>query len=837
MAWRESRSSRVRLLWFSLSISLGVAALVAVGSLSATLRSAIEAQAKGLLGADLVLSARHPFTVEAEAFAKSLNPSAEARETSFSTMLVFPHLTNAIRLVNARALLGDFPFYGKLEVVPESAASSMRQGNGIIIEESILFQFGLKVGDPVRIGAWTTQIAGVLKKVPGDAMNFGTLAPRIYFDASRLEQTRLLGGASLARYRRLFRFDENRDLPSWVRLNQVRLTKMALEADTVERRKETLGEGVGNLNRFLGLVALVALVLGAIGIASALHVHVTSKCPNVAVLRCLGAAVGPASAIYLAQGVVLAAFGTAVGLVIGLLLSPIVPRVVQKFIPVSLTGEFHWAPALVASVTGFLVSAAFTVLPLGSVRGVSPLQVIRADFEPRVGRDYWAWKVGSLIVLALIGFAESQAHHRWEGAAAVVGLGIAFGVLSLVAMGLVRFVRRFTPQWLPFAWRQGLAGLHRPRNRTVLVITSVGLGTFLLVTLQLTRDVLLTQLFPAGNATQPNTILFDIQPDQRDGVVAVLKDEGLAILDEAPIITMRLVSLKGRSTDQILGEKDSKIPSWTLRREYRSTWRTRLVSSEILVAGRFPESSSPLETPIPVTVETGIARNLGLGLGDEIVFDIQGMLMTNRVAGLREVDWKQVRPNFFFVFPAGVLEEAPATYVMGTRVIGSAASAQMQRTVVGHFPNVSVVDLTLVLQTLDGIVTQVALVTQILASFTVMTGLVVMAGAIMTGRWQRMREVVLLRTLGASRRQLRQALFAEYSVLGMLGATTGILLAMVAAWALATFIFHTGFSLRLSVLGIAFAAVTVLTISVGLLSSWGLASQSPLSLLRNEGAQ
>jgi putative ABC transport system permease protein len=395
-------------------------------------------------------------------------------------------------------------------------------------------------------------------------------------------------------------------------------------------------------------------------------------------------------------------------------------------------------------------------------------------------------------------------------------------------------VKKWTPGGWPFAVRHGLASLHRPGNRTLLVLTSVGLGTFLLVTLQLSRNVLLTQLFPADRLQQPNAILFDIQPDQREAVVASVQAEGFPVLDMAPIVTMRMTSLKGRSTDRLLAETNSPIPGWTLRREYRSTFRGRLVASERLIAGRFVPRATEAEGPVPITVESGIARDLGLSVGDAVTFDIQGVPMETRVAGLREVDWKQVRPNFFVVFPEGVLESAPAMTVLATRVSDAASSARLQRTIVARFPNVSAIDLTLVLETLDRVVTQAGYGIRFMALFTVLTGLVVMAGAILTGRWQRVREMVLLRTLGASRRQLQQALLAEYAALGVLGALTGTLLACAAAWALARFAFRSPFTASPLVLMAAVLIVTTLTVVVGLLSSRGITRQSPLEVLRSE---
>lgn len=835
MAWRESRSSRARLFWFSLSISLGVAALAAVGSLSATLREAVDAQAKTLLGADLVLASRQPFSPAAETLARSVPALATARETSFSTMAVFPGPTNATRLVNARALEGEFPFYGQLECDPPSALAALWRGEGVVLDSSVLHQFGLKAGDPVHIGRWKTRILGSLLRVPGDTVAFSALAPRAYLAASRLPETGLLGVASLARYRMMFQLPDEVAVERWTAAHRAELPDLRLDLDTVDKRKQDLGRTLENLNRFLNLVAAVALILGSIGIASALQVHVGSKLPHAAILRCLGAGIEASSAIYLAQGLAITAVGTTVGLALGAGVQPWIPGLLQGWLPVTFEARVQVGPALMAAGVGFLVSLAFTLLPLGVLRSVSPLSVIRADYSRGdVSDRRWRLRIAGCIGLGLSVWAMIQARRPWEGLATVAGLVAAFAALAGVARLLIWMVRKWTPASWPFAVRQGLASLHRPGNRTVLVLTSVGLGTFLLVTLQLTRDVLLTQLFPADRLQQPNAILFDIQADQREAVVATVKSEGFPVLDMAPIVTMRIASLKGRTAESLLAETNNPIPGWTLRREYRSTFRGNLVDSERLIAGRFVARATEAEGPVPITVESGIARDLGLGVGDAVTFDIQGVPMETRVVGLREVDWKQVRPNFFVVFPEGVLESAPAMTVLATRVSDAAASARLQRSLVARFPNVSAIDLTLVLETLDRVVTQAGHGIRFMALFTVVTGLVVMAGAILTGRWQRVREMVLLRTLGASRRQLQQALLAEYAALGVMGALTGTLLACAAAWALARFGFRTPFSASPLILMSAVAIVTTLTVGVGLLSSRGLTRQSPLEVLRSE---
>lgn len=855
MAWRDSRSSRRRLLLFSSSISLGIAALVAIGSLGRNLEEAIQQQSKSLLGADLVLGARQPLTAEGETLITRLGGET-ARETSFSTMLV---LTNGTRLVNARAVAGGFPFYGQLETEPPSAAAEFRAGGGVLVEESVLQQFDAKPGDTVKLGVASFRILGALRKVPGDTVAFATIAPRVYLAATDLAKTELLKGGSLARYRVHFRFSEQTNVEALVKSLEPDFVRLRLDFDTVKKRQKDLGEALANLYRFLNLVALVALLLGAVGIASAIHVHVQQKLPNVAVLRCLGAPLADTFGIYLAQGLALGAAGSLAGIAVGALVARQLPALVASFVPFAFAPHFAWRAALEAAGAGFTICVLFALLPLLEVRRVSPLAAIRAAFEQSSAgvspattkRDAWAtlrrWLTPrdpartvlfGLIALAVTGFAMLQTERPREGLAFAAGLGAAFALLAGTAKLVVWLARRLTPASLPFVWRQGLASLHRPQNRTTLLLLTLGLGTFLILTLHLVRDSLLTQLFPPTNGAKPNAILFDIQPDQRDGVIALLRAQKLPVLDEAPIVTMRLQSVKGARTETLVQDKSKKIPDWVLRREYRSTWRTNLVDSEEIVAGKFvPDFPGGLTgaNAIPVSLEDGIAKELHVGLGDELVFDIQGVPLVCRVASLRKVDWRQVRPNFFVVFPAGVLEDAPAMHVLSTHVADAAESARMQRELVKAFPNVSAIDLTLVLQTLDGILTKVGFVIRFMALFTVATGLIVLAGAVLTGRWQRMQEAVLLRTLGATRKQILQILFAEYAALGLLAALTGTALAVAASWALAKFAFKADYAVAPAPLLVALVSVTTLTILVGLATSRGIADQPPLEILRREG--
>jgi len=841
MAWRDSRASRRRLLLFSSSISLGIAALVAIGSLGRNLQQAVTDQAKSLLGADLVLASRQPFTVETEAFVSRLGGET-ARETSFSTMIV---LTNGTRLVNARALSGNFPFYGQIETDPPEAADELKRGGGVLVEEGVLQQFDAPRGSMIKLGSASFRVLGSLLRVPGDSVAFATLAPRVYLAAEDLPATGLLKAGSIARYKVLFRFDATVDVEALVKHEKPVFQELRLQEDTVKERQRDLGNALENLYRFLNLVALIALVLGAVGIASAIQVHIRQKLPNVAVLRCLGAPMASTFAIYLAQGLALGAVGTLGGILLGGIAAQQLPELVKGFLPFAFDARFDWMGALLAAVTGFAICFFFTLLPLLEVRRVSPLAAIRAAYEPTHRPDPLRWLVVGVIVLGITAFSLGQTRKWQEGLGFAGGLVAAFALLALAGRFTMWLTRTFTPPQLPFAWRQGLASLHRPHNRTTLLLVAIGLGTFLLLTLHLTRDVLLGQLFPATASTQPNAILFDIQPDQRQGVLDLLAAQQLPVLEEAPIVTMRLSALQGTPVDQLVNHRENGIPDWTLKREYRSTWRTQLNDSEHLRGGTFigsvvtaPETirtSAQGEPSYPISLEEGIARDLKVQLGDELIWDVQGIPLATYVASLRKVDWRQVRPNFFVVFPAGALEAAPAMLVMATRVNDPGQSARMQRALVSAFPNVSAIDLTLVLKTLDGVLNKVGFVIRFMALFTVLTGLIVLAGAVLTGRWQRVQESILLRTLGASRTQIRQILCAEYATLGLLSSLSAAVLAVAGSWALAHFVFEAPYAVSLVPLLAAVGSVTALTVSVGLLTSRGIADQPPLEILRREG--
>ena len=836
MAWRDSRSSRRRLLVFSISITLGIAALVGIGSFRNSLTRAIDDQARTLIGADVIIEGSRAFNAEEEAMLHSLG-SPQAREVRFSTMALFP-ASGGTRLVQARALGGDFPFYGPMETDPPDAAREFRQGGRVVADESLLIQFGAKFGDRVKLGEAEFTIAGALKKIPGEASAAGSLAPRIYLPLQNLAQTDLLGPGSVARYRNYVKFPAGVDADERVKPIIAQAQRFGLEVDTVDKRKRDLGAALENLYRFLNLVGFISLLLGAVGVASAIQAHLQQKHKTAAILRCLGASAQSTAVIYLLQAAAMGLVGATAGAALGVLMQRIFPAVLKSFIPIPIEATVAWGPIVRGMLLGFAICVLFALPALLRFRRVSPLLILRAGaaaegesrrIDPMLAIVY------VVIAASVTAFAIAQTDTWLRGLIFAGVLGLAIAIFAGIAKLLIVIVRKFFPHNWSFAARQGLANLYRPNNRTLLLTIALGLGTFLLLNLYLSREVLLAQFRSVDMKDRPNIFLFDIQPDQSKEVAELVRANGLPVIQEASIVTMRLSEIKGRPVADILTDPKRKIPEWQLTRDYRSTYRETLANTEKIVAGKWiGRIDYKPGDPVPISIDKEIARDFEAAIGDELVFDVQGVPLRTTIASTRDIDWKRFQTNFFVVFPAGVLENAPGFNVLVSRVPDAAASARLQSAVVAKFSNVSALDLTSVIQTVDSILSKVALVIRVMSLFTVGAGVVVLGSTIWSGRYQRLKESVLLRTLGASRAQIWKILCAEYLILGLLASTTGILLAVASSWGLARFVFKLDYAPSIAPLLVAVASVSALTVAIGLLTSRGIGSTPPLAILREE---
>ena len=837
MAWRDSRGSRKRLALYLSAMVLGVAALVAIRGFGDNMSRTVDQEAKTLLGADLRLESDQPFDDSTEVLIDSLG-GTQSRRVSFGSMAVFPK-TGDTRLTAVRAVEGGYPFYGALTTRPDSAASRYQDGRRALVASTLLTQYDVQVGDSVRIGRVTYEIVGEIKQAPGESSFSSAARPPIYVPRAGLDSS-LLERGSLAEYEVYFKFEDDRDITKLVSGIEAFAERRDLDTDTVEEEAENWKEGLGNLYRFLSLVGFVALLLGSLGVASAVHVYVRRRLESIAVLRCLGASAGKTFRIYLAQSAVLGLLGAGVGSLIGVGLQAYVPRLLADFLPFDVSFAFSGSAVALGLGVGLGVTLLFALWPLLEVRGISPLRALRSNVEPSTGgwRDPARWVVAGLVAAGVTGVALLQA-PTWEiGLGYAGGIAAVFGVLALVSWGIVTGVRRFFPTSWSYPWRQGLANLYRPQNQTTVLMLALGLGTFLIVTLFLTQRTLLEQIRVTGGEGRPNLVLFDVQSDQVDGVRDLVESEGLPVMQNEPIVTIRLHAVQGRPVAEIRRDSTTKA-TWAHEREYRVTYRDHLTESETLIEGEFvgQVQSNPFRTgaAVPISIEQEIAyEELNVGIGDTLTFDIQGRKLDAYVSSIRSVDWQRIGTNYFVVFPEGVLEAAPRMNVLLSRTSTDEQSARVQRRLVQEYPNVSAIDLSLVLSTVKDLFGRLSYVIRFMAAFSILTGLIVLAGAVVVSRYQRAEESVLLKTLGASRKTVLQIMTVEYLFLGVFAAITGILLAIIAAWSLSYFVFDGPFVVAPWALLGTFVVVVLLTIGIGLFNSRGLYDRPPMEVLRAE---
>lgn len=832
MAWRDSRRNRSRLFLFISSIILGIAALVAIYSFEYNLRQDIDSQAKTLLGADLVIETNKEVKKEALPMLLSLGDE-RSEERTFASMVYFPK-SQGTRLVNVRALKGAYPYYGDIETSPASASRAFRDSQQALVDKTLMLQFDAKVGDTIRVGEVSFQIAGLLNKAPGQTGFSASVAPIVYIPLRYLEQTGLSQKGSRINYNFYYKFGQEVNVEKLAAKLEPTLEKSELGAETIESRKEDTGRSFEDLTEFLALVGFVALLLGCIGVASAIHIYIREKISTIAVLRCLGASSKQAFLIYLIQIAGVGLLGSLIGATLGTLIQQVLPIVLKDFLPVQITVAISWTAIAQGILLGLIISILFALLPLVSVRNISPLNTLRISFrETSLFRDPVKWLVYFIIVLFVFVFTYLQMGSLRKTVYFTGGVLFAFITLSALAYAMMWMARRFFPASWSYLWRQGFANLFRPNNQTLILIVSIGLGTAFICTLFFVQDILINRVTMSSSTNQPNMVLFDIQSDQRQAVSDLTKSMNLPVLQEVPIVNMRMTEIKGRNAASFKKDSLAYGARRGLEREYRVTYRDSLSDSEKITAGKWTGNAAPGK-PVYVSLEDGFARRIGVTVGDKLAFNVQGAPLDAVVGSIRKVDWNRIQTNFLLIFPAGVLEDAPQFHVLLTRVPSNEVSANFQRAVVKTYPNISMIDLGLVLSVLDEILTKMGFVIRFMAGFSIVTGLIVLIASVLISKYQRIRESVLLRTLGASRKQILAITALEYFFLGALAAGAGIVLSLLASWGLARFSFETTFTPQMLPVMALFILISFLTVLIGLFNSRGVLNKPPLEVLRSD---
>lgn len=830
MAWRDGRSNLRKFLLFVASITIGIAALVSIQSFGDTIQNAIDNQSKTLLGADLVLESSFPIPDEVNAIFDTLE-FQKSEQVRFASMVLLQK-NGLSRLVQIRAFEGNFPYYGDMVFTPENRTLSNLNLNETYIDESLALVIDAQLGDSLKVGSRYFQISGIIRKIPGEAAVAAFVGPRVYIPLSQLNETNLVQKGSRITYEQFYQLDGAQEL---VRNKRNFFREHKIQTQTVESRKRQLGRALDNLYAFLNLVGFIALILGAVGVGSSIQVYAKQKKNTIALLRCLGVSSHAALLIFVIQIGAMGTVGALIGALLGLSLVPLFPVVFGDFLPLNIESGF----SLWAVFKGFSIGLIFTLIsaliPLVQVRKTSPLATLRIAEQPLSSwKDGLQWFLWGLLGLTLFGFSYLQLNSVQNAILFGLALLISFGFLATVAKTLMWSIRRFFPSSARFTIRQGLANVFRPNNQTLLMLVSIGLGTFLITTLLLSQNQLLNQLDVTAQQSESNMVLFDVQQDQKDMAIRTLRELNMPVNAAVPIVTMNLTTINGRSIQEILEDTSRRARRWALQREYRSSYRGSLKEAEKLLQGEFIGKADFTQQPIPVSLETGLLNDLNAKLGDTLVFDVQGIPIETYVASIREVDWQRVEPNFFVIFPEGILESAPQFWVILTKFNSLEQASMAKRELVERIPNVSIIDLNLILDTVNGILDKVSLAIQFMAFFSVLTGVVVLVSSLITSKFQRIRESVLLRTIGASRKQIEQILLAEFLFIGLMAAATGVILSVGATNLLTQFVFKTAYTFDGLIIGLTFGAISLLTVGIGWLNTRGLLDSPPLETLRQE---
>lgn len=831
MAWRDGKTSWKKLTLFMASIVLGIAALVSIQSFSVNLKHNIALQSKSLMGSDFKIDSDKPPNENVIAIMDSLG-GFNAREISFASMVSFPEKEGS-KLAQVRGIEGGFPFYGTMETEPAQAATTYLEQGTALVDATLMLQFGLNVGDTIKIGNAWLPIGGALKSIPGSNSFSMSIAPPVVIPYSYIETSGLVQTGSRLDYEFYFKAtpETNLDL-----LNEAigdRLDAEDADLDIHTTTSERLGRRYDNFGKFLNLVAFIALLLGCVGIASAVHIYIKEKLRSVAILKCLGATKKQTFLVYLLQIGFVGLVSGVIGTFIGLFLQQLFPLILEGLLPVEV--EISLVPSAIYSgiLLGIFMSVLFALYPLIGTIYISPLQALRIE----EGTNSKSTKAGLLVLGAIFSFIFLFAYWLLNdivfALSFLVGIIITFLILGGIAHGFMKAIKKFFPHSWGFVARTSLLNLYRPQNQTLILVLTIGVGTFLISTLYFSKDLLLAQASIENKANSANMILLDIQSEQTNDVATTITDKAHPVIDNIPIVTMRIHSIAGRTVDEIRQDSTSTIRGWALSHEFRATYRDSLIASETLQAGTFTPQAAP-GSIVPVSVSADFAEDTKVTVGDEITFNVQGVLVNTKVGSIRLLDRSSIQPFFNVLFPRGVLENAPQFRVITTNVPSEQASAVLQQELVTKFPNVSILDLRQILSVVEDLLAKIGWIINFMAFFSILTGVIVLIGAVRTSKHQRIKESVLLRTLGAKSRQILKIIALEYTYLGIIGSLTGILLSLVSSQLLALWIFNTPFVPSVIPFVVLFPFITLLVLGIGMSNSRNVIKYTPLEVLRKE---
>jgi putative ABC transport system permease protein len=814
---------------FLACLALGVAVIAGVGSVAASVSAGLGVNAKALLGGDIELHLVHRTATGGEL--TFLRDSGAVSRVAEMRAMARSDDGNQVGLIELRAVDPAYPLYGAVALDPPGsldAALARRGGHwGAVAAPDLIARLGLHRGDTIRIGDGKFILRAALTAEPDASGGSFALGPHVMIAADALPATGLVLPGSLIDYSYRLRLVPGTDEASW---------RAALDRKFPEAgwRVREPGEAAPNLARlldrvslFLTLVGLTALLVGGVGVANAVRAYLATKTETIAALKSLGASRRAVFATYLIQILVLAALGIAVGLVLG----ASIPFLALPFVPAALVPTelgLYPAPLLLAALFGLLTAVTFSLWPIASACETEPAALFRSTVEPPGAAPRWPYRIATYLAAALLaGLSVASASNRGIALWFILGAAGSLLLFRVLALGLMAVARRIHPRGV--AAKLGLGNLHRRGAPTAAIVASLGLGLAVLVAIALIEANFSRLLDAELPGRAPSFFFIDLQPDQKPAFDKLLAaTPGVRESDAMPSLRGRIVKLNGVPVEKAAVSDDVR---WTLQSERGLTYAATLPPGSRVVAGSWWPAD--YRGPPRVSMDAGIARGLGLKLGDDVTVDVLGHEMTARLASLRAIDWASLGINFVMVFSPGSLDGVPQTYIETAHATPE-AMAPLERAVAAQFPNVSAIAVKDVLDQLGIVVAAVAVALRATAAVALIAGILVLAGAVAAGQRRRIYQAVLLKVLGATRGTVTRAFLYEFAVIGLATALIAIAIGTVAADFVLTramqadFVFVPGVALGAGAIGTAIALI------VGYAGTWRALGAKPAPYLANE---
>ncbi len=831
-----------------LSVAVGVAALVGVRGFSDSFRRTLSTEARSLMAGDMSARLFHqPTTTETDKINAIAKPAGIRTTwvTETVSMASVPPAPVPL-LVSLKAVdPSEYPYYGTADLQPAMSLEQALNGDSAVVADEFLIRLNAQVGQTLRLGGRSFRIAAVLKQEP-DRLSAGAgLGPRVMISQDALERTGLVAPGSRASERLLMKLPPQADDSSHLEAVRKQVEAALPDAQVMDFREGNpgLNRGLDNAIAILSLICLVAMVLGAIGVAMAMHAHLEQRMDMLAILKAVGASSGDLLRIFLLQTLGLGLAGGLLGVAAGVGVMAALPAVFGKLLPVHATLEFPWRSVAAGLGTGLLTTLLFCLPPLLDVRNVRPVLVLRRLVEqgPQgVGGWFARWwarrlQLGiSVVVIAALGgiawvLSDSIKVGGWFALIFTIAL-IVLLLLAFVALRVLRFLLNRVRLHLPSFLRHGLANLYRPGNQSAAVLAALGTGVMLILAVYLMQASLVRDIRETASPRLPNIFLIDVTTDELAGVKeffahqpGVSQTIGQA-LDLMPVVTGRFVSLNGKPVEQL---KEQHFPRRLLENAELS-WADAPPAGDKVTQGKWWTDSGAAE----LAISEGVAERLHLGLGSTVELEVGGAVRTLKVTAIYRADGQHLGARVPFMLPSGQLKDQPATWYGGAHVDPKQVAA-LERALFQTYPTITVINLADVLERIESVVDQITFVVRFLAGFSIFAGLMILASSIASTRFRRMREAVVLKTLGATRMRIVRTFSVEFSVLGLLAGSVGVVFANLLTRVLLRKL-EVSFHIEWTATLVALVGTALLATATGWIASYRILGLRPLEVLREE---